>query len=237
MSYGGARRRRLRALVREGYDTISEAYRSDDGTRDAGTDESTSQYGGWVDELSSLLEPGSRVLDLGCGNGLPGTRQLVEAGFAVTGIDFSPVQIERARELVPAATFIEADMVTWDCPPGSFDAIVSFYALIHVPIADQRELLPRLWGWLRPQGLILAIVGHQGWRGSEEYLGTPMFWDHADTQTYLRWFKKAGLEPIWHRFIAEGNGGHSLILAKALSKGEATPRTAPPRPPSLPERN
>jgi hypothetical protein len=40
-----------------------------------------------------------------------------------------------------------------------------------------------------------------------------MFWDHADTRSYLRWLADAGLAPRWHRFIAEGNSGHSLILA------------------------
>jgi len=42
-----------------------------------------------------------------------------------------------------------------------------------------------------------------------------MFWDHADTQTYLTWLEQAGLLPQWHRFIPEGNSGHTLVLARA----------------------
>jgi hypothetical protein len=47
------------------------------------------------------------------------------------------------------------------------------------------------------------------------YLGADMFWDHADTSAYLRWFREAGLAPRLHRYIPEGNTGHSLILAAA----------------------
>jgi hypothetical protein len=42
-----------------------------------------------------------------------------------------------------------------------------------------------------------------------------MFWDHADTGTYLRWLSAAQLTPIWDRYVPEGNNGHSLILAQA----------------------
>ena len=212
-----AARKRLREIVREGYNTISHAYRSDASRSNEATDESTAQYQGWVDELAPMLEPGSKILDLGCGNGLPGTMQLVEAGFDVTGLDFSVAQIERARTLVPRATFIEADMATWDCAPGSFDAIVSFYAMIHVPLDDQRVLLLRIRRWLRPNGLLLAIVGHGRYTGFEEYLGAPMFWEHADTAAYLDWLAEAGLVPAWDRFIPEGKSGHSLILARVAA--------------------
>jgi hypothetical protein len=42
-----------------------------------------------------------------------------------------------------------------------------------------------------------------------------MFWDHADTATYLRWLSEARLTPIWDRYVPEGDSGHSLVLAQA----------------------
>ena len=53
--------------------------------------------------------------------------------------------------------------------------------------------------------------------GVESYLGAEMFWDHVDTATYLEWFRDAGLLPQWHRFVPEGDGGHTLILARGLT--------------------
>jgi hypothetical protein len=52
-----------------------------------------------------------------------------------------------------------------------------------------------------------------------------MFWDHADTATYLRWLEAAGLAPIWHRFVPEGDSGHTLILARAVPSAAAPGRS------------
>jgi 2-polyprenyl-3-methyl-5-hydroxy-6-metoxy-1,4-benzoquinol methylase len=204
-----------RDLVRRGYDAISRAYRDDEGRANPGTDERTDRYEEWVDTLARVLRPGAKVLDLGCGAGIPATRLLAERDFDVLGLDISAVQIERARTLVPAATFEQADMTTWEHAPASFDAVVSFYALIHVPLQDQRALLPKIRRWLRPKGYLLAIVGAQRWTGVEDYFGAPMFWDHADRDTYLAWLAGAGLTPLWDRFVSEGSAGHTLVFAQA----------------------
>ena len=123
--------------------------------------------------------------------------------------------LRRARRLVPAARFVQADMAALQLSPASADAVVAFYSLIHVPVTDQQELFPRIRCWLRPGGYFLAIVGAWRWTGTAPYLGAEMYWDHADTATYLRWLQAARLTPIWHRYIPEGSSGHTLVLAGA----------------------
>jgi SAM-dependent methyltransferase len=204
-----------RELVRRGYDAISVAYRGDDGRPAGASAEDVGRYAGWVEELASLLPSSAVVVDLGCGAGLPATRELTDHGMRVVGADFSAVQLSRARRLVPAASLVQADMTALHLQKGSVDAVVSFYALIHVPLADQRALFPRIRSWLRQGGYLLAITGADRWTGVEPYLGAAMFWDHADTATYLQWLTAARLEPVWHRYIPEGDSGHSLILARA----------------------
>ena len=209
-----AARARQRRLVRRGYDAVSEAYRDDDG-QSAGTDD-TSRYAGWAAELAERLRPGARVLDLGCGAGIPATRELADRGLQVIGVDFSAAQLHRARRLVPEARLVQADMATVQFSAASLDAVVSFYAVIHLPLADQRALFPRIRDWLRPGGLLLAIVGAQPWTGTEQFHGAKMFWEHAGTGSYLGWLEEARLTPLWDRFVPEGEaGGHSLILARA----------------------
>ena len=90
-----------RELVRRGYDALSYHYRSDD----AGE----GRYAPWLAALRERLPAGGSVLDLGCGCGVPVARSLAAAGYQVTGVDISEVQIERAQRLVPAGTFIRAD--------------------------------------------------------------------------------------------------------------------------------
>jgi SAM-dependent methyltransferase len=211
-----AKRAQQRDLVRRGYDAISLAYRSDDGAAAASSAEDVSRYAGWTAALADLLASSGRVVDLGCGAGIPATRELAGHGLQVLGVDFSAVQVRRARRLVPGARFVQADMTAFSLRPASVDAVVSFYALIHVPLADQQALFPRVRGWLRPGGYFLAIVGAGRWTGTERYLGADMFWDHTDTGTYLRWLAAARLTPVWDCYVPEGDSGHSLILARAI---------------------
>ena len=194
-SGSAAERARQRDLVRRGYDAISLAYRSDDGDAAASSAEDVSRYSGWAAELAGLLRPGARVVDLGCGAGIPATRELASHGLQVLGVDFSAVQLRRARQLVPAARLVQADMATLQLRPASADAVAAFYSLIHVPLTDQRALFPRIRRWLRPGGYFLAIVGARPWTATAPYLGADMFWEHAGTAAYLRWLQAARLIP------------------------------------------
>jgi SAM-dependent methyltransferase len=207
-----------RDVVRRGYDVVSHAYRTDDGESSPASSETTAAYASWIDELVVRLDVRARVLDIGCGNGLPADRLLVEAGMDVIGVDISEVQIERARALVPDAMFVCADIVDFTLEPSSYDAIVAFYALIHLPLDDQRELLPRAFDALRPGGLLLGIVGHDRWTGVEDYFGTPMFWDHADAATHLALLRDLVFDVLWDRFVPEGDVGHTLVLAQRPSQ-------------------
>jgi len=195
------------------FDLISDHYRRDE-MPTANQEDNEATYLSWIEEFGSVLDPGARVLDLGSGAGIRATKLLADAGFTVTGVDISQVQIDRARSLVPNAEFVHADMAVWKRVPANFDGIVSLYSMIHLPLGDQRNLIPRLAEWLTPSGYLLAIVGHQPWIGVEDYFGAPMFWEHADTMSYLSWFTDVGLIPLWDRFIPEGNSGHTLLLAR-----------------------
>jgi cyclopropane fatty-acyl-phospholipid synthase-like methyltransferase len=135
----------------------------------ASSAEDVSRYASWIADLAGRLPPGARVVDLGCGAGLPASRELARHGLQVLGVDFSAVQLRRARQLVPAAQFVQADMTAFGLRSASVDAVVSFYALIHVPLAEQQALFPRVREWIRPGGYFLAIVGAGRWTGTERY--------------------------------------------------------------------
>jgi len=197
-------------IVRTGYDLGSYAYRPDDASDDYGP------YAEWVDLLSSLLPTGATVVDLGCGCGLPSTK-LLTRHFDVTGVDFSPVQIERAQRLVPQARFICDDMSEVVFEDESLDAVISFYAIIHVPIDEHPALFQRIARWLKPGGYLLAIVGYEAWSGVEAYRGiegAEMAWSHADEATNVAWIEEAGFDVLDVRFVPEDDSGHCLVLAR-----------------------
>jgi SAM-dependent methyltransferase len=115
-------------------------------------------------------------------------------GRDVTGVDISPAQVARARENVPNATFIAADMTALDLPDGSFDAVVAFYALTHVPRSELADLLGRIHGWLKPGGLLIATMGVEDDPGTVEvdWLGVPMFFSHYSAKHNRRLVEEAG---------------------------------------------
>lgn len=206
-----------RALVREAYDRASHAYRGDE------FDYASSGYAYWLDRFMARLAPGLRVLDAGCGNGLPAARELARQ-YRVTGIDLSAVNVERARALVPEATFECADMTTAAFAPASFDAVVAFYSLINVPLDEQPALVQRFADWLAPGGWVLATVGQEAWTGIETdwrgVAGLQMYYSHAHVTQYRMWFEQAGLiVEEQGRIPLRGNPGYAMLVARKPSVG------------------
>jgi SAM-dependent methyltransferase len=206
-------------VVRESYNRISQAYRGDVVSRDRG-------YFRWLAVLTPLLQPGDPVLDVGCGCGIPVAQELART-FRVTGVDLSEVQITRARALVPEATFVCQDIMAVHFPPQTFVAIVAFFAVIHLPLPEQRPLFARLFSWVRLGGYLMLTVGHRAWTGYKDaWYGAPKYWSHTDEATYLAWLRDSGFVVQWRQFIPEGNDGHVLLLAQrpggpaALPSGE-----------------
>jgi SAM-dependent methyltransferase len=113
--------------------------------------------------LADSLPPGSRVLDLGCGTGLPTARQLSDAGHRVVGIDLSAGMVKHARENVPAGEFHRLDIAELrpDGPQGlgHFDGVAAFFSLLMLPRAEIPYALRMLHGLVRPEGLLaLSMV-------------------------------------------------------------------------------
>ncbi len=212
-------------LVREGWNRVSNVYRPAGAPADA-FGHTHSDHQRWLRPLFSELERGSSVLDLGCGCGDPDARLLAER-FRVTGVDLSDVQIARARRSVPGARFVRADLTEVRYRPGAFDAIVCLYALIHVPLEEQRPLLVRAHRWLRDGGLFLLLTGHSAYTGVEENrLGSNarMYWSHTDATTYARWLADTGFEVLRRTVVPEEGSRHALFLARKPGRPRETRR-------------
>jgi SAM-dependent methyltransferase len=156
-------------LVADGYDAMADTWEdwssrvADDPRHD------------WLAELVAVLPADACVVELGCGNGTRETRELA-ARTKLTGVDLSEQQLRRARERVPDAEFVHADLTTIEFEPGSLDAVAAFYVFNHVPRELLAPLLERIHSWLASPGWLLASFGTGGeaeWFG--EFLGAPSF--------------------------------------------------------------
>jgi SAM-dependent methyltransferase len=202
---GRAVARDPKEVVARGYDAIALRYAEWAGSVD-------SPMLDWVRDLESRLPGNADVLELGCGRGVPATRELARR-HRVTGIDISAVQIELARHHVPEASFVHTDAVELEVAAASLDAVVALSFFGHVPAGEQRELISRCAWWLRPGGFILATfgAGEAGEEVTEDWLGTSMFFASLGGDTYLPLLRELGLEPLRDEIVVQHEPGHGEV--------------------------
>lgn len=179
-----------RRTVESGYDYMAEQYLA---TKDPKDPLALAA----LEDMASFLPPRAAVLDLGCGAGVPVTRWLADRVFAVTGVDVSAKQLDLARSNVPTATFIKSDMTELSFASESFDAVIAFHSIIHVPRTEQPALLARIHRWLKPGGVFLATMTVTEYEGRDEDWegwGAPMVWSHYDGDTNMAMLREAGFE-------------------------------------------
>jgi ubiquinone/menaquinone biosynthesis C-methylase UbiE len=118
------------------------------------------------------LQPGERVLDVGCGTGSLAivARRAVGAAGSVAGIDPSPEMIGRAqgkaRRAKLAIDFRQAPAQALPFADGSFDVVTSTLVLHQLPPADLHAAVREMVRVLRPGGrLLLADIGGEGGDG------------------------------------------------------------------------
>ena len=93
----------------------------------------------------SVVRPGDRVLDACCGTG-DLALAASKAGGVVTGLDFAPRMLERARRKLPSATWVEGDMLALPFEVGSFEAATVGFGVRNVAdleggLAELRRVL------------------------------------------------------------------------------------------------
>jgi SAM-dependent methyltransferase len=202
---GRAVAREPKEIVARGYDAIALRYAEWAGQVDSPVME-------WVRDLDARLEASADVLELGCGRGVPATRELARR-HRVTGVDISAVQIELARHHVPEASFVHGDAMELEVAPASFDAVVALFVFGHVPIEEQAGLIGRIGVWLRDGGLFLGTFG-AGVAGEQidaDWLGAPMFFASLGSDAYLPLLRDAGLEPVREEVVVQREPGHGDV--------------------------
>ena len=178
-----------KTLVEKGYDQVAGAYSRLEGDNEWPRIK-------WLEKVLARLDPGSAVLDLGCGSGDPADIEIARL-HRITGVDISNVQLELARQNVPQGDFTHGDLGALDFPDGSFHAVVSFYALEHLPRERHGEILKRIHGWLRPGGLLLLSSEAGDMNDvTGQWLGVPMFLSIFDPETMRRLVQNAGFELV-----------------------------------------
>jgi len=105
------------------------------------------------------LTPNSQILDLCCGSGQT-TAILAEFSPNVTGLDISPVALDRAKQKVPQAKYIEGLAQDIPVPDEQFDLVHTSVALHEMTPSELEEIFVSVARVLKPGGVFTFIDFH-----------------------------------------------------------------------------
>jgi len=195
-----------RSEVRRAWDSVSERYAS---SRDP-----TGSDADLLDDLLTRLADAGvddpRVLDVGCGDG---ARTLANLPTGSVGLDFSRVGLTLARETVPDARLLQADMTAVPLRDATVDAVTAYHAVFHVPRDDHPAVFREFARVLRPGGVLLMTLPsgrfetvRRGWMGGE------MFFSAPGRQATLDQLAEAGFENLRTETVSDPLGSSAEFV-------------------------
>lgn len=153
----------------------------------------------------------SQVLDLCCGSG-QATQFLVQYSQDVTGLDVSPVSLQRAKRNVPQAKYVEALAEEMPFPDAQFDLVHTSVAMHEMAPSILRQIIQEVYRVLKPGGVFALVDFHKPtnvllWPGLSIFLWlfeTKTAWQLLETDL-VSLLKETGFEVFDHRLQAGGS--------------------------------
>lgn len=119
------------------------------------------------------LEPGTGILDLGCGHGGPVAAALLDDGFAVYGIDSSPTLVGAFRSRFPHAHVACEAVEDSNFFDRKFDATIAIGLMFLLPADVQGNLIGRVARALNPGGRFLFTSPAEACSWNDVLTGQP----------------------------------------------------------------
>jgi SAM-dependent methyltransferase len=146
-----------------------------------------------VNGVAEHLDPGSEILDVGCGVGLA-LSILSKKEFRATGVDVSPRMAELARERLARERCLDTSVILGDFLtvglPATYDAIWE-QALLHLfPSVAEGVIFERFRALLKPGGILslsttVTEASSEGWDIKRDYGPAPVRYRRSITETEL----------------------------------------------------
>lgn len=167
----------------------------------------------YVHKLLKYLPKQTTILDLGCGAGIPIDDILLKAGHEVIGLDISRQQIKLARKNCPRGQYLVQDIATLKKGAYQAQAIVSFYALFHIPRSQHGIFLQILTSFLPKGGMLLITMGDREFEGNHVLYGASLWSSQYGTIKNRAIVVSAGFDIILDEIDVSGGERHQIILA------------------------
>jgi SAM-dependent methyltransferase len=167
----------------------------------------------WIERFAAMLDPGSTVLDVGCGSGQPIAAYLVDRGHRVTGIDSSPEMIARFRANLPGEAAQVADMRSLSLN-RRFDGLIAWDSLFHLAPHEQRPMFPVFRDLALPDAPLLFTSGPAAGEAIGTLQGEPLYHASLGAGEYRLLLGRNGFDVVTHTAEDPDCGGHTVWLAR-----------------------
>jgi 2-polyprenyl-3-methyl-5-hydroxy-6-metoxy-1,4-benzoquinol methylase len=198
-------------IIEDGYNQIAELYSA----RRFSKKELVYNF---FDSISEFFPKQGKVLDLGCGSGVPVSSYFAEKGFDITGVDISYKMIELVKRNIPKGNFHVSDMLECNFSNEEFDIIISTFAIIHVPQDKQVILFEKIFNWLKKDGVCFLVLGSSNEKEiiDNNWHGVKMFWSHFNSEEYKTMLTKTGFKILWEEIEEIPNDAtfYNIILKR-----------------------
>ncbi len=165
---------------------------------------------GYLPLLLAPLAPASTILDLGCGTGHPIASHIAAQGHRIVGVDASAAMLALACERLPGHRWIHSPMETVVFHE-TFDAVVCWDSLFHLPHEQWPGVLRNVHRWLRPGGRLMlssgGVVDPDGHGFIDTMFGESFYYDSLPPAALLALLDEIGFEVVLAEMCDEPHGG------------------------------
>lgn len=126
-----------------------------------------------IRKWAHAFKPGSSILDVGCGSGVPVTKTLLQEGMNVCGVDASPNQVSLFRKNCPDVPVICEPAETSSFFNRTFDGVVAWGLLFLLSEQQQITVIQNVAGRLQSGGRFLFTAPSQNVEWNDVLTGLP----------------------------------------------------------------
>lgn len=180
----------------------------------------------WLDRFCEKLSNNAKVLDLGCGSGVPIARYLIKKGCAITGVDSSEVMLEMAQqnfsvEKYPNHRWILGDMrnvqlnenVSYNTD-SIFDGILAWDSFFHLTADDQRQMFTQFQRISKIGTMLMFTSGPSDGEAIGEMFGEALYHASLSPDEYRQLLAQHGFQVLEMVANDADCAGHTVCLAQ-----------------------
>lgn len=167
----------------------------------------------WLDRFMNPLPANGRILDIGCGNGMPIADYFIRQGFQVTGVDSSPQMIDRCLQRFPEQRWVVADMRSLALA-DTFDGLIAWDSFFHLTRDAQRRMFNIFRQHTNSMATLMFTSGTSNGEAIGSFEGEALYHASLAPEEYRQLLQEQGFSVVKTVIEDPDCGGRTVWLAQ-----------------------